>query len=386
IFGEMLSAAFDVKAMLWRTSPASTELEEVALDWLRQMMGLDAAMDGIIYDTASVASMHAIAAAREALDLRIREDGMSGRADLPTLRLYVSEQAHSSIEKSALTLGLGRRSVRQIPVDAEFRMDARALSEAIDDDRRAGFLPFCAVATVGTTSTSSIDPVPEIADICGRERLWLHVDAAYAGSAAVLPELRHVLAGCERADSLVTNPHKWLFTPFDLSVLFSRRMDVLKRAFSLVPEYLKTSEAETVRNGMDYGIQLGRRFRALKLWMVIRYFGQDGLAARIREHCRLARLFASWVEESPDWELLAPVPFGLVCFRAHPAVLEETLDALNEALMNNVNSQGAMFLSHTRLGDRFTLRLAIGNIHTTEAHVRRAWEILNEELARLVPE
>ncbi len=387
ILGELLTAAFDVKAMLWRTSPAAIELEQVALDWLRQMMGLDAGLDGIIYDTASVASMHAIAAAREALDLRIREDGMSGRADLPLLRLYVSEQAHSSIEKSALTLGLGQRSVRQIPTDPEFRMDAAALARAIDEDRRAGFLPFCAVATVGTTSTSSVDPVPEIADICAREKIWLHVDAAYAGSAAILPELRHVLAGTERADSLVTNPHKWLFTPFDLSVLFSRRMDVLRRAFSLVPEYLKTSEAETVRNGMDYGIQLGRRFRALKLWMVIRYFGRDGLAARIREHCRLARLFADLVEESADWELLAPVPFGLVCFRARPAETPAAgLDALNEALMNNVNSKGEMFLSHTRLNDLFTLRLAVGNIRTTEAHVRRAWELLNEELARLVAE
>ncbi|HWT03879.1 MAG TPA: pyridoxal-dependent decarboxylase [Pyrinomonadaceae bacterium] len=393
ILGELFTAAFDVKAMLWRTSPAAIELEQVALDWLRQMMGLDAGMDGIIYDTASVASMHAIAAAREDLNLRIREDGMSGRADLPLLRLYVSEQAHSSIEKAALTLGLGQRSVRQIPVDSQFRMDAQALARAIEEDRQAGFLPFCAVATVGTTSTSSIDPVPEIARLCAREKIWLHVDAAYAGSAAILPELRHVLDGCERADSLVTNPHKWLFTPFDLSVLFSRRMDVLRRAFSLVPEYLKTSEAESVRNGMDYGIQLGRRFRALKLWMIIRYFGRDGLAARIREHCRLARLFASWVEESADWELLAPVPFGLVCFRARPEMSVETgaarharLDSLNEALMNNVNASGAIFLSHTRLNDLFTLRLAVGNIRTTEAHVRRAWELLNEELAQLVAE
>jgi aromatic-L-amino-acid decarboxylase len=386
IFGELFTAAFDVKAMLWRTSPAAIELEQVALDWLRQMMGLDAGMDGIIYDTASVASMHAIAAARENLNLRVREDGMSGRADLPLLRLYVSEQAHSSIEKGALTLGLGQRAVRQIPVDSEFRMDVQALSRAIEEDKQAGFLPFCAVATVGTTSTSSIDPVPEIADLCASAHIWLHVDAAYAGSAAILPELRHILAGSERADSLVTNPHKWLFTPFDLSVLFSRRMDVLRRAFSLVPEYLKTSEAETVRNGMDYGIQLGRRFRALKLWMIIRYFGHDGLAARIREHCRLARLFASWVEASPDWELLAPVPFGLVCFRARPEVLGQDgarLDALNEALMNNVNSTGEMFLSHTRLNNLFTLRLAIGNIRTTEHHVRRAWELLNEHLSLL---
>ncbi len=390
IFGELFSAAFDVKAMLWRTSPASTELEQVALDWLRQMMGLDAGFDGIIYDTASVASMHAIAAARENLNLRIREDGMSGRPDLPILRLYVSEQAHSSIEKAALTLGLGQRSVCQIPTDTEFRMDASSLARAIEEDKRAGALPFCTVATVGTTSTSSIDPVPAIADICEEHKIWLHVDAAYAGSAAILPEMRHILQGSERADSLVTNPHKWLFTPFDLSVLYSRRMDVLRRAFSLVPEYLKTSEAETVRNGMDYGIQLGRRFRALKLWMIIRYFGHEGLAARIREHCRLAQAFAAWVEDSPDWELLAPVPLSLVCFRACPRVEGETedaraarLDALNETLMNNLNATGEIFFSHTRLNDVYTLRLAIGNIRTTEAHIRRAWELLNEEMRRL---
>ena len=390
ILGELFSAAFDVKAMLWRTSPAAIELEQVALDWLRQMMGLDEGFDGIIYDTASVSSMHAIAAARESLNLRIREDGMSGRADLPLLRLYVSEQAHSSIEKAALTLGLGQRSVCKVATDAEFRMDASMLRRAIEEDKRAGMLPFCVVATVGTTSTSSIDPAPAIADICTEHGIWLHVDAAYAGCAAILPEMRDILAGAERADSLVTNPHKWLFTPFDLSILYSRRMDMLRRAFSLIPEYLRTSEDETVRNGMDYGIQLGRRFRALKLWMIIRYFGHEGLSARIREHCRLARLFAAWVEESPDWELLAPVPFGLVCFRCCPHVEGETasaraarLDALNEAIMNNLNATGEIFFSHTRLNDVFTLRLAIGNIHTTEAHVRHAWELLNKHLSLL---
>src|SRR5215208_114306 len=284
----MLAAAFDAKAMLWRTSPASTELEEVALDWLRQLMGLPAEFGGVIYDTASVATMHAVAAAREALNLRVREDGMSGRPDLPPLRLYASEQSHSSVEKSLIALGLGQRSLVKVPADPEFRMDAGALARLIDEDRRDGRLPFCVVATVGTTSTTSIDPVPSIADVCEREGLWLHVDAAYAGSAGVVPELRHVLEGCARADSLVTNPHKWLFTPFDLSALYSRRLDV----------------------------QLRRRFRALKLWMILRYFGHDGLAALIREHCRLARLFAGWVEASADWELLAPVPLSVVCFRA----------------------------------------------------------------------
>src|SRR5438132_3792542 len=324
IFGELLTAAFDNKAMLWRTSPASTELEEVALDWLRQMMGLDDGLSGIIYDTASVSSMHAIAAAREGVEMRIREEGMSGRSDLPLLRVYASEQAHSSIEKGIITLGLGQRSLRKILTDAEFRMDAKALAAAVEEDKRNGFLPFCVVATVGTTSTSSIDPVREIVSVCEKHGLWLHVDAAYAGSAAIVPELRHILDGCERADSVVTNPHKWLFTPFDLSVLYSRHMDLLRRAFSLVPEYLRTPEQEQVRSGSDYGIQLGRRFRALKLWMIIRYFGHEGLAARIREHCRLAKLFASWVAESPDWELMAPLPLALVCFRACPRMDAES--------------------------------------------------------------
>ena len=387
IFGELLSAAFDVKAMLWRTSPASTELEEVALDWLRQMMNLPEEFDGIIYDTASVSSMHAIAAAREMLDLRIREDGMSGRQTLPLLRVYASEQAHSSIEKGIITLGLGQRSLVKIPTDAEFRMDMEALARAIEEDRKGGALPFCVVATVGTTSTTSIDAVEEIADICEKEKLWLHVDAAYAGSAAIVPELQYIMRGCSRADSLVTNPHKWLFTPFDLSVLYCKRMEILRRAFSLVPEYLRTSEAETVRNQMDYGIQLGRRFRALKLWMILRYFGREGLAARIREHCRLAQLFASWVDASRDWELLAPVPLSLVCFRFNPKDSTRAkatsdaveLDVLNEAIMNDVNATGRTYISHTRLNNVLTLRLAIGNIRTTEEHVRQVWELLNSK-------
>ena len=380
ILGELLTAAFDNKAMLWRTSPASTELEEVVLDWLRQMMGLDPGMQGIIYDTASVSSMHAIAAAREGVEKRIREEGMSGRPDLPLLRVYVSEQAHSSIEKAVITLGLGQRGLRKIPTDSEFRMDVAALADAINEDKRNGYLPFCIVATVGTTSTSSIDPVREIIPIGEEHAMWLHVDAAYAGSAAIVPELRHILAGCERADSIVTNPHKWLFTPFDLSVLYCRHMDLLKRAFSLVPEYLRTPEQEKVRSGSDYGIQLGRRFRALKLWMVMRYFGHEGLAARIREHCRLARLFASWVEESPDWELMAPLPLALVCFRAKPESHNDRLDELNEQIMHRVNASGRALLSHTRLNDKLTLRLSIGNIRTTEQHVRQVWELLNEQL------
>lgn len=385
IFGELLCAAFNVNAMLWRTAPAATELEEVALSWLRQMIGLPDTFDGIIYDTASVSTMHALAAAREALDLDIRERGMSGRTDLPMLRVYASEQAHSSIEKALIALGLGQQSLRKITVDDDFRMSTDALRAAIDEDLRAGVRPCAVVATVGTTSTTSIDPVPEIAALCRAHNIWLHVDAAYAGSAAVVPELQNILDGCALADSLVTNPHKWLFTPLDLSILYSPRMDTLKQAFSLVPEYLRTTDTDDVKNGMDYGIQLGRRFRALKLWMVMRYFGHDGLAARIREHCRLARLFRSWVEAAPDWQTLAPTPFSTICFRFAPAHITDDahLDTINEQIMHAVNATGEAYLSHTRLHDRFALRLAIGNIRTEEHHLTRVWQLLREHAAHL---
>src|SRR5688500_10570941 len=260
IFGEMLTAAFDMKAMLWRTSPASTELEDVVLDWLRQMMALPDNFEGIIYDTASVSTMHAVAAARERAGLNIREKGMSGRDDLPLMRVYCSEHVHSSIDKACITLGLGTRSLRKIPVNERFEMIPEALAEAVEEDIESGHLPICVIPTIGTTSSSSVDPVDAVADICEKHGIWLHVDAAYAGSAAIVPEMREAFKGWERADSIVTNPHKWLFTPFDLSVLYCRDLGELKNAFSLVPEYLKTSDEGSVKNGMDYGIQLGRRF------------------------------------------------------------------------------------------------------------------------------
>ena len=375
VFGEMLTAAFDMKAMLWRTSPASTELEDVVLDWLRQMMGLPEHFEGIIYDTASVSTMHAIAAARERANLDIRERGMSGRDDLPLLRVYCSEHVHSSIDKAVITLGLGTRSLRKIAVNERFEMRPDALADAIEEDVEEGIVPICVIPTIGTTSSSSIDPVDAIADICEKHGIWLHVDTAYAGSAAIVPEMQHYFKGCERADSIVTNPHKWLFTPFDLSVLYCRDLGELKQAFSLVAEYLKTSDAGQVKNGMDYGIQLGRRFRALKLWFVMRYFGREGLIDRIREHCRLARLFASWVEESPNFEMLAPVPFALVCFRACPAGVED-LDALNERVMNDINASGEAYLSHTKLDGKFTLRLSVGSIRVEEKHLVKVWELL----------
>ena len=381
VFGEMLAAAFDMKAMLWRTSPASTELEEVVLDWLRQMMNLTGEFKGIIYDTASVSTLHAIAVAREKLNLRIREDGMSGRDELPLLRVYCSEHVHSSIDKAVILLGLGQKSLRKILANERFEMLPEKLAEAVEEDRRNGILPFCVVATVGTTSSSSVDPVEKIADVCEKHNLWLHVDTAYAGSAAIVPEFQAYFKGMNRADSIVTNPHKWLFTPFDLSVLYVKDLDLLKKTFSLVAEYLKVTESVT--NQMDYGIQLGRRFRSLKLWFVMRYFGQEGLIERLREHCRLARAFASWVDDAQDFELLAPVPFALVCFRAAPeGFAEKELDALNEKIMNDINASGAAYLSHTKLNGKFTLRLSVGSIRVEERHSRKVWDLLNETLEK----
>jgi aromatic-L-amino-acid decarboxylase len=386
ILGELLSAALNVNAMLWRTSPAATELEEVVLDWLRKLLGLPAGFHGVIYDTASISTLCALAAAREAAGLDMRERGMSGRSEVPRLRVYTSEQAHNSVEKSAIVLGFGREGVRKIPTDAQFRMDAGALAQAIADDRASGWRPIAVCATVGTTGTTSVDPVPAVADIAAREELWLHVDAAYGGVAAILPERREVLAGCDRADSIVVNPHKWLFTPLDCSALFCRRPDVLKRAFTLVPSFLQTPEGSAVENYMDWGPQLGRRFRALKLWMVLRAFGRSGIEARLREHMRLARLFAEWVDGDPDWERVAPVPFSTVVLRLRPRGWpsdEGSLTKLNERLLEAVNASGEAFLSHVVLDGRYALRLAIGNIRTEERHVQRAWEILRAEALRL---
>ncbi len=383
-----------------QTSPAATELEEVALDWLRQLLGLPKSFEGVIMDTASVSTLCAIAAARHALtDLDIREHGMSGRSDLPLLRLYTSDQAHSSVEKAAIVLGLGKAGVRKIPSDDAFQMDVGALKAAVAEDKDAGHRPFCVTATVGTTSTTSIDPVREIAAVCENEGLWLHVDAAYAGPAAIIPEYRHVLDGCGSADSIVVNPHKWLFTPIDCSVLYVRDPDMLTGAFSLVPEYLRTESTEArIKNYMDWGVSLGRRFRSLKLWMVMRAFGSEGIAQRLHEHIRLASTFAGWVDEHPEFERTAPTPLSVVCFRARPTGLaadvgsggeeqaEAALNEFNEELLRRLNAGGTIYLSHTKLRDRYTLRLAIGNIRTTEEHVVRAWELIKAESERLAAE
>jgi aromatic-L-amino-acid decarboxylase len=379
VLAEFLSAALNVQAMLWRTSPAATELEEVTLAWLRTLLHLPDTFEGVIYDTASISTLHALAAAREAAVADVRTRGMAGRSDLSRLRVYCSDQAHSSVDKAVILLGLGHESLRRVPSDRDFRMRSGDLARAIADDRAAGWQPLAVVATVGTTSTTSVDPVAEIAEICARERLWLHVDAAYAGVAAMVPGYEHILAGADAADSIVVNPHKWLFTPFDISVFYCRRMDVIRAAFALTPEYLRTVETAPVKNLMDTGVQLGRRFRSLKLWMVLRHFGAHGLRDRLSEHMRLARLFAEWVDADPRFERMAPVPFSVVCFRARGE------DAVNEQILEAVNASGEIFISHTKLHDRYTLRLAIGNLHTTEAHVRRAWDLIRQAATSFVP-
>jgi aromatic-L-amino-acid/L-tryptophan decarboxylase len=343
ILAELLAATLNSVAFLWRTSPASTELEAVTLDWVAQLLGLPRGWHGHIEDTASTSTIAALAAAREVTGRNV---------------VVCSEHAHSSVDKAAKLLGL---ELRKTPADDEFRLrgDALDLSNAA-----------AVVATVGTTSTASVDPVPAIADACRAAGVWLHVDAAYAGSAWVCPELRWSQAGVERADSVVVNAHKWLFTPMDCSLLWTSRPDDLRRAFSLVPEYLRTSEE--VESLSEYGPALGRRFRSLKLWAVLRCYGRDGLQSRIREAVRLAELFEGWVRAEPGWEICAARHFSLVCFR------REASDEENEAIVDRVNRSGELFLSHTRLNGRYVLRLAVGNERTTEADVRRAWQALRE--------
>ena len=385
ILGEMLTAALGQNPMLWRTSPIGTELEEVVVDWLRQALGLPDGFDGLLTDTASTSSLIALAAAREAAGFDAAAQGLTGRPELPGLRVYASTEAHSSIEKACMTLGLGRGSLVRVLADEQFAMRPHALEAAIAADRVAGVRPIAIVATLGTTSSTSVDPIAAIADIAEREGLWLHVDAAYAGVVAMLPERRAPFAGWERADSIVVNPHKWLFTPLDASLLLTRRMPDLRAAFSLVPEYLRTLDRETpVRDYNEYTPQLGRRFRALKIWIQLRWFGLEGLRRRIARHLELAETFASWVDADPDWERLAPVPFSTVCFRWNPGArsLEDAeLDARNAAIMDAVNRTGEVFLSHTRLTGRFTIRLAIGNLRTQERHVEQAWALLREAAA-----
>ncbi len=384
ILGELAAAALNVNGMLWKTSPALTEVEEVVLRWYLHALGLPESWFGMIADTASTSTLVALAAAREAAGVGVRERGLAGA---PPLVLYCSEEAHSSVDKAGIVLGVGLDGIRRVAADDDFRMRPDALDEAIREDRAAGRKPFAVVATVGTTSATAVDPVPEIAEVCRRHGVWLHVDAAYAGSAAVAPEYRWALAGCEGADSLVVNPHKWLFTPIDCSVMVTARPDVFKRALSLVPEYLRT-DSRGVTDLMDYSFQLGRRFRALKLWFVFRHFGTEGLAAAIRSHCRLGRRLAATIDEHPDLERLAPAQFSVVCFRVRPGGVgaDGELERINTRVLERVNADGRVFLSHTKLKGRYCLRVAIGNLGTEERHVLAALQGVCAAAGVAVPE
>jgi aromatic-L-amino-acid/L-tryptophan decarboxylase len=372
ILADFLVSTLNVNAMLWKSAPAATELEQVTLGWLRQWLSLNESFFGIIYDTASVGVMQAIGAAREWVDPESRVKGMRAH-----LTVYVSEHTHSSAEKAAITLGFGQENVRRIPVDHQFRMQPELLEQAIEADVACGKRPCCIVASVGSTSTSAIEDVPAIADIAERHETWLHVDAAYGGSSAIVPEMRHILDGVERAHSLIINPHKWLYVGFDCSVLYTRVPEIFRRASSLSAEYLRTTEDDRVVNYMDYGVQLGRRFRALKLWYVFRYYGRQGIIAMLQEALRLAQLLKQLIEADENFELSAPVPFSLVCFRYRGD------DALNQRLLADINATGKAFLSHTVLSGKFVLRFAIGNFQTTEQDVRETWDLIRETAQQL---
>jgi aromatic-L-amino-acid decarboxylase len=365
ILGEMLAAALNVNHMLWKTSPAATELEQVTLGWMRQWLGLPEDFFGIIHDTASTGSLHAILAARELAAPEARRTGVHA-----PLVLYASEHAHSSIDRGALAAGIGLDNIRHVPSDDQFRMRPDALTALIEADLAAGRKPFCAVATVGTTSATSIDSIAQIGEIARRYKLWFHVDAAYAGSAALLNEYRHILDGAGQADSLVVNPHKWLFTPVDLSILYTRRPDVMRRMLSLeeVPPYLQAAEQDRATNLSEYSLALGRRFRSLKLWFVLRYFGREGITRILRRHLELAQDLATQISADSRFELSAPVLFSLVCFRYRGS------DQDNRDLLERINASGRALLSGTTLHGKYVLRLAIGNAATTENDVRQTWE------------
>lgn len=382
VLAEMYTAALNVNGMVWESSPAATELEAATLDWLRRMLGLPDGLFGIVYDTASISTLCALAAAREATGLGIRHEGFSGK---PRLTVYASREAHSVVDKAAMTLGVGHENVRKIPTDDDFRMDVEKLREAVARDREAGAVPFCVVATVGTTSMTSVDPVDAIADVCSAESLWLHVDGAYAGVSAILPEMRWILRGTDRADSICVNPHKWLFVPVDFSAFYTSRPEMLRRAFSLVKPYLETEYDESAINLMDYGPQLGRRFRALKLWFVLRAYGVSGLQSMLRAHIELARQFEQWVLDRDDFEMVAPRLFSTVCFRAKPPGIKDEgdLDQLNRELLRSVNSSGDAYISHTAVRGRYVLRLAIGHMRTRRQHVERVQSLLASGLVEL---
>lgn len=380
ILAELLTAGIGAQCMIWQTSPSAAELEEHVLEWLRQMLGLPEGMAGVIQDTASTATLVALLTAREkATDFESNQKGLK-----KPLVVYASEETHSSIEKGVKIAGYGKENLRCIPTDDSFAMIPSALEEAVEKDKKRGLQPACVVATLGTTSSTAVDPLLPIGEMCKRHGLWLHVDAAYAGTAALLPEKRWILEGVENADSFVFNPHKWMLTNFDCSAYFVKDPADLIRTFEIHPEYLKTGLDKQVKNFRDWGIQLGRRFRALKLWFVIRSYGVEGLQKMIAEHIRLAQMFKGWVGDHKNFELMAPVEFSLVCFRLNDGRDEGALDDLNRKLLESLNQTGKVFMTHTALKGKFTIRLAIASRLTEERQVREAWALIKEKAEEIL--
>ena len=384
VLAEMLTATLGAQCMSWLTSPAATELEERMMEWLRDLIGLPETFTGVIEDTASISTLCALLMAREQVtDFQVNENGFS--AD-QRHTVYCSSETHSSIEKGVKIAGFGRQNLRKIAVDESFAMKPEALEKAIRQDLEKGCTPTAVVATIGTTGSTAIDPLEEIADICSKYDVFLHVDAAYAGTALLLPEKRWMNGGIEHADSFVFNPHKWMFTNFDCSAFYVQDEALLVRTFEIMPEYLKTPEDQRVKNYRDWGIPLGRRFRALKLWFVMRSFGTEGLQNKIRHHIRLAQDLTNKIEQHKEFELLAPVPLNTICFRFHPPYIsdEQKLDELNEKLLNQIQESGKVFLTHTKLEGRYTIRIVLGNTNLEHRHVEKAWQFIQDRAGNLI--
>jgi len=383
ILGEMLTAALGAQCMIWETSPAAAELEEMTMNWLKQMIGLPSHWEGVIQDSASSSTLAAILSARErASGFSINDQGFTSKEKF---RIYCSTETHSSIDKAVKIAGLGRMNLKKISVDKQFALNPDALEQAIVQDMANGFNPMCVIATIGTTSSTAIDPIERIATICNKYNIWLHIDAAFAGTALILPEYRWMIKGIETANSFVFNPHKWMFTNFDCSAFFVKDKEPLLRTFEILPEYLRTTTRGKVNDYRDWGVQLGRRFRALKLWFVIRNFGVEGLQEKIRMHIELGQYFSKLVEKHPDFEILAPVLFNVICFRYIPEGLNDMdrINALNELLIKDLNKSGSIYLTHTRLGSKYTLRMVIAQTNVMQQHVDKAWELICSSAARL---
>ncbi|MFW6128701.1 MAG: pyridoxal phosphate-dependent decarboxylase family protein [Candidatus Aminicenantaceae bacterium] len=374
VLAEMLTACMGAQCMVWQTSPAAEELEEVVMEWLRQMLGLPEGMEGVIQDTASTSTLCALLTAREkATDFDANRIG-----NRDPLIVYASKETHSSIEKGVKIAGYGKENLRYIPTDEKFALISSKLEESILEDKKRGLKPTCVVATIGTTSSTAIDPLEEIGVICRRHNVWLHVDAAFAGTAALLPEKRDLLKGSEYIDSFVFNPHKWMFTNFDCSAYFVKSSDDLSRTFEIHPEYLKTGVDRMVKNYRDWGIQLGRRFRALKLWFVIRFYGIEGIQNMVRKHIEFANMFKQWIINHEKFELMAPVDLSVICFRYNNGRDDQSLNEVNKELLKKINQTGEVYLTHTTLNGKYVLRFAIGSRLTEEKHVKKAWELIKK--------